>query len=107
MIINVSIKEIGVLELASVLVLRTCEYLVFGQSPLHTYRRVVIADTCLCLRSIDIVNLIRKDGLVGEDGKAVSEAARDEQLTFILVAKLYRNILTKSATAFSKVNSNI
>ena len=57
------------------------EYRLFHRyAPVNTKGFVLDIDAAISLRVIELVALVLEDGGLGENGEAVSEAPRDEEL---------------------------
>ena len=75
--------------------------------PLDANLLVVPTNGSLGLRSIDIVDLIGEHGLVAQHQESVCKAAGDEELAFVLGAKLRHDIPTERRRLATQVDSYI
>lgn len=83
------------------------EHLGAADWPVDTDFRIVEAEGCLALRSIDVVDFILELGCVAQHEKSVCEPARNKQLTGVFIAQLNRHMAAECFGTGTEVNGYI
>ena len=93
---------------------RTCMTILLAEQNLTSFNRpldanllIVPTNGSLCLRCIDVVDLIGEHGLVAQHQESVCKATGDEELAFVLGAKLRHDIPTERRRLATQIDSHI
>ena len=81
--------------------------LVGRDSPVDSQTLVQNAYAAVSFRVVELVAFVLEDRSLGQDGKAVGEAARYEELTMIVTCQLDSHVLPISRAAFADIYSHI
>ena len=81
--------------------------LLHGYLPVDAQTFVLDADTAVGLRGVEVVALVLEDGRLAQYGKAVGEAAGDEELAVVLFCQLYGDMLPVGGRAFADVDGYV
>ena len=78
-----------------------------GYTPVDAQRFIQNTDAVVSLRMVEFVTLILEYSRLAKHRKAVCKALRDKELTMILLAQFYSDMLSIGWTALTDINSNI
>jgi len=76
-------------------------------APVYAEGGVVEADASFRLGMVELIALVLEDGDIGEDGKAVSKALGDEELTVVALVELHGNVTAVGGRAGAQVDGHI
>ena len=84
------------------------EYRLFHRyAPVNAKTFILDVDAAICFRVIELVALVLEDSGLGENGKAVSKAPRNKELTMIIFCQFYCYMLAECRRAFTDVNGYV
>ncbi len=83
------------------------DYLINRNLPVDAEGFVLDGDAAVGFRRIEVVTLVLEDCGLAENGKAMGEAARDEELAVVVFTEFYSNMTAVSRRAFADVYCDI
>ena len=81
--------------------------LIDRDAPVDAETAVQDADASVCLWGVEVIAFVLEDCCLAEDGKAVGEAFRHEELTVVVFGEFHGNVLAVGGAALADVNRHI
>ena len=97
----------GICQSAAVCILGGQDDVCRRELPVDAQGGVVPGDAAFAIRGVVVITLVQEDGFIAEHGKAMGEAAGNEELAVVLCTEFHGHMLPESGGAVADINRHI